>query len=218
MYSNITTSWSSSVLHHIILIPWHQLYNYNIFIFQSGRSVKNYWHSGPTLVLLGSSSTLAFYHPRSYPFHIIPFTTRNLGLGVTVPTKSYYLCVPLSLDPESISQHTNSCRKSTFSWKPDRWKQYPVKRKPIASAMLLTCHSYIYYSFFCVAINIHLFYLFIIIFTLNFELCLYPSIKIWKKWKLVNPWAIQFQKGHHFSCFQIKFTSKRIRMPDFAEN
>ena len=113
----------------------HSPLNLRILSSTSVPSVKNYWHSGPTLVLLGSSSTLAFYHPRSYPFHIIPFTTRNLGLGVTVPTKSYYLCVPLSLDPESISQHTNSCRKSAFSWKPDRWKQYPVKRKPIASAM-----------------------------------------------------------------------------------
>jgi hypothetical protein len=40
MYSNIKTSWSSSVPHHIILISLHQLYNYNIFIFQSGQSVR----------------------------------------------------------------------------------------------------------------------------------------------------------------------------------
>ncbi len=182
--SNIKTSWSSSVPHHIILISLHQLYNYNIFIFQSCRSVKNYCHSGPTLVLQGSSSTVAFYHLGSYPFHIIPFTIRNLGLGITVP----HQCVPLFLDPEFIFQHTNSCRKSVlefiepvfaktssrrsflvidnerfglvfaktgsinsgtvFSWKSDRLKQYSAKRKPIVRAMYLTCHSYIYYTFF----------------------------------------------------------------------
>ncbi len=56
----------------------------------------------------------------------------------------------------------NSCWKSVFSWKPDRWKQYSVETKPIASAMYLTCHSNIYYFFFfCVAINLHLFILYL---------------------------------------------------------
>ncbi len=94
MYSNITTSWSSSVSHHIILISWHQLlYNYNIFTFQSGRSVKNYWYSGPALVLLGS-------------FNTIPFTIRNLGLGVTVPHQILLsMCTSISLPGIHISAY-----------------------------------------------------------------------------------------------------------------
>ncbi len=86
-YSNIKTSRSSSVPLHIILISWHQLCNYNIFIFQSCRSVKNYRLSGPTLVPAPWLSIILGH---------IHFTSSHSQLGILVlgsqsPTKSHYL-------------------------------------------------------------------------------------------------------------------------------